>query len=146
MIQCSMIQFKWSNDFPISCTNSFQKIVLTSHEADGVSVGISNNVENILAIGIKKKQRRSPYKDQSSASSPECLICNKPESLWSLGPRNFDEWMCSMDIWQAVAHINSLRITSAINNKTHGLNKHLPCFGQTKTQRNENPQKIKYFN
>ena len=28
-----------------------------SHQAYGVSVGISNNMENTLAFGIKKKQR-----------------------------------------------------------------------------------------
>lgn len=41
--------------FPISCTSSSRKIVLMSHEAYGVSVGISANMENTLAIGNQRE-------------------------------------------------------------------------------------------
>lgn len=32
----------------------------------------------LLFLGIKKNEKHSPYKDQSTAGFPKFLICNKP--------------------------------------------------------------------
>ena len=72
--------------FLISYTNSSEKVVLMSHQVDGVSVDISDNVRNTVVIGNQKESSILPRKIKGPASCLRFLICSRPRKtvvLWA---------------------------------------------------------------